>query len=96
MSFNALEDKVILKLVEIEETTQSGLIIPDSATEIPTQGTVVAVGPGRITANGTLIPTGINVGDRVIFNKRGGQLIEIEGEEYLIFLAEHILATVTD
>ena len=96
MSFNALEDKVILKLEEVSETTTSGLIIPDSASEIPTQGIVVAIGPGKTALDGTLIPTGINVGDKVIFNKRGGQLIEVEGEEYLVFLTEHILAVVTD
>ena len=93
---NALDDKVILKVAESAETTIGGLIIPDGASEAPDQGTVVAVGPGRTSFNGTLIPTGISVGDKVLFNKRAAQKIELEGEDYLVFLAEHILAIVTD
>ena len=96
MSFNAMEDKVILKVAETTETTIGGLIIPDGASEAPDQGVVVAVGPGRTTFTGQVISTGISVGDRVLFNKRAAQKIELEGEEYLVFLAEHILAIVTD
>jgi chaperonin GroES len=96
MPFTAMEDKVILKVAESKETTVGGLIIPDSASEMPDQGVVVAVGPGRTSFNGTIIPTGISVGDKVLFNKRAAQAIDIDGEEYLVFLAEHILAIVTD
>jgi chaperonin GroES len=94
--FNAVEDKVIVKILEIEETTESGLFLPDTAASIPDQGTVVAVGPGRYTLNGTFIPMSVEVGDRVVFSARAAQRIELEGEEYLIFLMDHILAKVTD
>lgn len=96
MAFIAMEDKVILKVAEAAETTVGGLIIPDSASEVPDQGIVVAVGPGRTSFSGTLIPTGISVGDKVLFTKRAAQSIDVDGEEYLVFLAEHILAIVTD
>jgi len=96
MMINAMEDKVIVKVAELEEKTESGLFIPDSAVGLPDEGTVVAVGPGRYSFNGTLIPTGISVGDKVIFNRRAAQKVEIEDEEYLIFLAEHILAIVVE
>lgn len=96
MSFNAVEDKVIVKTLEIEEKTESGLFIPDTATSMPDQGTVVATGPGRYSANGTFIENTVKVGDRVLFNPRAAQRLELDGEEYLIFLNEHILAIVTD
>jgi len=87
VNFSALDDKVILKLEAVDEVTASGLFIPDGATEIPNQGTVVAVGPEAYD---------ISVGDVVIFNKRGGQMINIDEEDYLVFLAEHILAIIKD
>ena len=96
MLFNALNDKVILQLAKVEETTQSGLFIPDTATQMPDIGTVVAVGPGRPDAHGNPIPTGIKVGDRVIFQQRAAQKIEIDEQEYLVFLVEHILAIVEE
>jgi chaperonin GroES len=80
VQFEALDDKVIIRVAEAAETSVGGLIIPDSASEIPDQGVVVAVGPGRTTYSGVLIPTGISVGDKVFFNKRAAQAIEIEGE----------------
>jgi chaperonin GroES len=94
VAFNAIEDKVILKIDQVEEVTESGLYIPDTATAMPETGTVVAVGPGRVAGNGTIIPTGINVGDKVLFQRRAAQKVEIEGEDYLVFLSEHILAIV--
>ena len=89
MSFQALEDKVIIKVAIVEEKTESGLFIPDT-------GVVVAVGPGRISSNGTLIPATVKVGDKVIFEQRAAQRLEIEEEEYLVFLNDHILAIVED
>lgn len=96
MSINAVEDKVIIKIAVVEEVTESGLYIPDSATAMPETGVVVSVGPGRVAANGEVIPTGISVGDKVLFQQRAAQRIEIEGEEYLVFLVDHILAIVED
>jgi len=96
MTFNAIEDKVIVKIAKVEETTDSGLFIPDSIANIPDQGTVVAVGPGRYTSTGAFMASTVSVGDRVVFSARHAQRIELDGEEYLIFLNEHILATITD
>ena len=93
---NAIDNKVILKVAETTETTVGGLIIPDSAASLPDIGVVVAVGPGRVAGNGTLIPTGISVGDKVYFERRAAQRVEIEEEEYLVFLSDHILAIVED
>ena len=96
MSLNALDDKVIIKVAKVEETTESGFYIPDTAMAMPDQGVVVAVGPGRTTSTGTLLPTGINVGDVVLFNRRAAQKIEVDDEEYLVFLSEHILGIFTE
>jgi chaperonin GroES len=96
MSFNAVEDKVIVKIAKVEEATESGLFIPDTATSMPDQGTVVSAGPGRYTSTGVFMPNTVSVGDRVMFSARAAQRIELEGEDYLIFLNEHILAIVTD
>lgn len=96
MSINALDDKVIIKVAKVEETTESGFYIPDTAMAMPDQGVVVAVGPGRTTNTGTLLPTGIGVGDVVLFNRRAAQKIEVDDEEYLVFLSEHILGIFTE
>lgn len=96
MSINALDDKVIIKVAKVEETTESGFYIPDTAMAMPDQGVVVAVGPGRTTNTGTLLPTGISVGDVVLFNRRAAQKIEVDDEEYLVFLSEHILGIFTE
>ena len=96
MSFNAIEDKVIVKTLKVEETTSSGLFLPDAASSMPDQGTVVSAGPGRHTLSGAFIPMTVKVGDRVLFNARAAQKIELEGEEYLIFLNDHILAIVEE
>jgi chaperonin GroES len=96
MAFNALEDKVFIKIDEVEEVTESGLYIPDSASAMPETGTIVSVGPGRYASNGTLIPTNLKVGDKVVFERRAAQRLEIEDEEYLVFLADHILAIVEE
>jgi chaperonin GroES len=94
MPFNALENKVIIKIAVVEETTQSGLFIPDSATAMPEAGVVVSVGPGKTAMDGSIIPTGINVGDTVLFERRAAQKVELDEEEYLVFLTDHILAIV--
>ena len=96
MSFNAVDDKVIVKIAKMEETTESGLFIPDSIASMPDQGTVVATGPGRYTSTGVFLENTVKVGDKVLFNARAAQSIELDGEDVLIFLNEHILAVVTD
>jgi chaperonin GroES len=86
-----LEDRVVVKPLEEEETTASGLVIPDTAKERPQEGEVIAVGPGRFE-EGNRIPMDVKVGDKVIYSKYGGTEVKIEGEEYLILSARDVLA----
>ncbi|HUH53158.1 MAG TPA: co-chaperone GroES [Microbacteriaceae bacterium] len=94
VAIKPLEDRIVIKLVEAEQTTASGLVIPDSAKEKPQEGEVVAVGPGRIADSGTRIPVDINVGDTVIYSKYGGTEVKHDGEEYLVLSARDVLAVV--
>ncbi len=90
-----LEDKVLVTLNESESTTASGLVIPDTAKEKPSQGTVVAVGPGkRSETTGELIPVDVEAGQIVLFSKYGGTEVKVEGTKYLILSARDILAIV--
>lgn len=79
-----LADRVIIKPKEAEETTKGGIILPDTAKEKPIEGTVVAVGDGRITEDGKLIAMNVKVGDTVLYGKYSGTEVKIDGEEYLI------------
>lgn len=89
-----LEDKVVVKTIEAELTTPSGLVIPDTAKEKPQEGEVLAVGPGRVDDNGNRIPLDVAVGDKVIYSKYGGTEVKYAGEEYLVLSARDILAVV--
>ena len=90
-----LEDRVLVTLDESEQTTASGLVIPDTAKEKPMQGSVIAVGPGkRSDTTGELIPLDVNEGDTVLFSKYGGTEVKVGGEEYLILAARDILAVI--
>jgi chaperonin GroES len=89
-----LDDRVVVQADEAEETTASGLVIPDTAKEKPQQGTVKAVGPGRISDAGERIPLDVAVGDTVVYSKYGGTEFKVRGEEYLILSARDILAVV--
>jgi chaperonin GroES len=88
-----LEDRVVVKPVEEEETTVSGLVIPDTAKEKPTEGEVVAVGPGRFE-EGNRVPMDVKVGDRVIYSKYGGNEYKYQGDEYVILQARDIYALI--
>src|SRR5687768_2235285 len=94
VSIKPLEDRLVIKVVEAEQTTASGLVIPDTAKEKPQEGEVLAVGPGRIDDNGNRVPLDVTVGDRVIYSKYGGTEIKHGGEEYLILSARDVLAIV--
>ncbi len=94
VSIKPLEDRVVIKQVEAEQTTASGLVIPDTAKEKPQEGEVVAVGPGRIDDNGNRIPLDISVGDKVIYSKYGGTEVKYGGEELLVLSARDVLAVV--
>ena len=88
-----LEDRIVVKPIEEEETTVSGLVIPDTAKERPQEGEVIAVGPGRFTEDGgTRVPMDVKAGDRVIYSKYGGTEVKIDGIEYLILSARDVLA----
>jgi len=90
-----LEDRVLVTIDDSEQTTASGLVIPDTAKEKPQQGTVIAVGPGkRSDQTGQVIPMDVKKGDTVLFSKYGGTEVKVEGNEYLILSARDILAVV--
>jgi chaperonin GroES len=93
-SIRPLEDRILVRPEEGEETTASGIVIPDTAKEKPQEGTVLAVGPGKRSDTGELIPMEVKEGDRVIYSKYGGTEIKIEGEELLILSARDVLAVV--
>ncbi len=94
MTLNPLHDRVVLKRVDNERKTTSGIVIPDSAAEKSDQAEVVAVGPGARDANGQLLPMSVKVGDRVVLGKYAGQAVKLYGEELLILREEEILAIV--
>ena len=90
-----LEDRLVVRPVEAEERTASGLVIPDTAREKPQQGEVVAVGPGKRAEHSCeLIPLDVAVGDRVVYGKYGGTELTIDGEDLLILAARDVLAVV--
>ena len=94
VSIKPLEDRIVVKSVEAEQTTASGLVIPDTAKEKPQEGEVLAVGPGRIDDKGNRVPLDISVGDRVIYSKYGGTEVKHNGEEYLVLSARDVLAVI--
>ena len=95
MSLQPLEDRIIVKPGDAEETTASGLVIPDTAKEKPQQGEVLAVGPGRrAESTGELIPIDVKVGDKVVYSKYGGTEFTSEGEDLLILTSRDVLAKV--
>ena len=96
MQLNPLNDRVVIKRLDADTKTASGLIIPDAVAEKPDQGVVIAVGPGKRTTEGTVIPMSVNVNDKVLFGKFAGQQVKIKGEEVLILTEEEIYAVIED
>ena len=94
MAIKPLEDRVVIKIVQAEQTTASGLVIPETAKEKPQEARVVAVGPGRVDEKGNRIPVDIKEGDVVVFSRYGGTEVKYQGEEYLILSARDVLAIV--
>jgi chaperonin GroES len=95
MNLQPLEDRLVVRAQEAEETTTSGLVIPDTAKEKPQQGEVLAVGPGRRSdQTGDLIPVDVSVGDVVVYSKYGGTEITVDGEDLLILTSRDVLAKV--
>lgn len=91
MKIRPLNDRILVKRLEEEETTKGGIIIPDTAKEKPAEGEVVAVGNGKLSEKGERIPVELKVGDRVLFSKYGGTDVKIEGEDYLIMREDDVL-----
>ncbi|MBM7795366.1 co-chaperone GroES [Pseudoglutamicibacter albus] len=94
ISIKPLEDRIVIQQLEAEQTTASGLVIPDTAKEKPQEGKVVAVGAGRVDDKGNRIPVDVKEGDVVIYSKYGGTEVKIGGEEYLVLSARDVLAVV--
>jgi chaperonin GroES len=94
MNLRPLHDRVIVKRLDQETKTASGLIIPDAAAEKPDQGEVLAVGNGKVQENGNVRPLEVKVGDRVLFGKYSGQAVKVNGDELLVMREEDIMAIV--
>jgi chaperonin GroES len=94
MKIRPLSDRVIVKRLEAETKTASGIIIPDAATEKPDQGEIVAIGNGKVGDDGKLIPMNVKVGDRVLFGKYSGQAFKIDGQELLTMREDDIIGVV--
>ncbi|WP_341675879.1 co-chaperone GroES [Niveibacterium sp. SC-1] len=94
MKIRPLHDRVIVKRIEAERTTASGIVIPDSAGEKPDQGEVVSVGPGKALDNGEVRKVDLKVGDRVLFGKYAGQTVKVDGQELLVMREEDIMGVV--
>ena len=95
MKFRPLHDRVLIKVLDSEEKTKGGIIIPDTAKEKPQEGEVVAVGPGRVTDDGTHIAMELSVGDKVIYSKYAGTEYKDGDDEYLIMRESDVLATLS-
>jgi len=91
MKIRPLQDRIIVKRIDEEETTKGGIIIPDTAKEKPQEAKVIAVGKGKVKEDGTVHPLDVKKGDRVLFSKYSGTEITIEGEEHLIIREDDVL-----
>ena len=91
MKIRPLHDRVIVKRLEEERKTASGIVIPDNAAEKPDQGEVIAIGNGKVGDDGKVRPLDVKVGDRVLFGKYSGQAVKVEGEEVLVMREEDIM-----
>jgi len=94
MKVRPLHDKVLIQLIDAEEKTKGGIIIPETAKEKPQEGKVVAVGTGIILPDGSIKPLDVKKGDKILFRKYGGIEISVNGEDYLIVMEDEILAIV--
>jgi chaperonin GroES len=94
MKIRPLHDRVIVKRLEEERTSPGGIVIPDTATEKPIQGKVIAVGKGKILEDGHVRPLDVKVGDKILFGKYGGTEVKVDGEEYLVMREEDVMAII--
>ncbi len=96
MKLRPLHDRVVVKRIEAERRTASGIVIPDTAGEKPDQGEVLAVGNGKILEDGKVRPMSVKVGDKVLFGKYAGQTVKVEGEELLVLREDDIMAVIEE
>ncbi|MAL52823.1 MAG: co-chaperone GroES [Pseudomonadota bacterium] len=94
MKLRPLQDRVVVKRKDEETTSAGGIVLPGSATEKPQQGEVVAVGPGKKTNDGDIVPVDLKVGDHVVFGQYGGNTVKIDGDEFLILNENEIFGVV--
>jgi chaperonin GroES len=94
MNIRPLHDRILIKRIEEKETVKGGIIIPDTAKEKPQEGEVVAVGKGKKTEDGKVIPLDVKAGDRILFGKYSGTEIKVEEQEYLILREEEVLGVI--
>jgi len=94
MALRPLHDRVIVKRLDNERTTASGIVIPESAAEKPDQGEILAVGTGKRTEDGKILPMDVKVGDKVLFGKYAGQTVKVDGDEVLVIREDEILAVI--
>ena len=95
MKFKPLQDRVVVKRLESDEKTSGGIIIPDTAKEKPSEGEIVAVGPGELTEDGKLKPMNVKEGDKILFGKWSGTEVKMNGEDYLIMKESDIMGIIT-
>ena len=93
--FRPLHDRVVVRRIEADEKTKGGIIIPDTAKEKPSEGEIIAVGPGGRDENGKLIPMGVKAGDRVLFGKWSGTEVKLDGEDLLIMKESDIMGVIS-
>lgn len=96
MKIRPLHDRVVVRRLEEEAKTAGGIVLPDSAAEKPSQGEVLAVGPGKALDNGEIRPTGVKAGDKVVFGQYGGSTVKVDGEELLILSETEIFGVLED
>jgi chaperonin GroES len=94
MNFRPLHDRILIKRIEGKETVKGGIIIPETAKEKPQEGEVVAVGNGKMSEDGKVVPLDVKAGDRILFGKYSGSEIKIDNKEYLILKEEEVLGVV--
>jgi chaperonin GroES len=94
MNIRPLHDRVVIERLEEERTSAGGIVIPDSATEKPMRGKVVAMGPGKMLDNGNVIPLGVKEGDEVLFGKYSGTEVTVEGHELVVMREDDIMGVV--
>jgi chaperonin GroES len=96
MKFRPLHDRVVVKRIEAENKSAGGIIIPDTAQEKPSQGEVIAVGPGARDEKGQIVPVGVKAGDRILFGKWSGTEVKLDGEELLIMKESDIMGVIEE